>query len=118
MKLIATQKNSLSREAASLQSVSTFVMVMIAKQNSKDCALHTIIRASTTVLTERVHPLSLDFDNQKKVVILRDVHDESWEAIAKKVRNLQNKPPSWKMCANVYAKFDTKQGKSRLDHAL
>ena len=69
--------------------------------------------ARTTMLTERVHPLSLDFDNQKKVVILRDVHDESWEAIAKKVRNLQNKPPSWKMCANVYAKFDTKQGKMR-----
>ena len=39
------------------------------------------------------------------------MHKESWETIATKVKNLQGEEPSWKHCANVYAKFNTKKGK-------
>ena len=36
-----------------------------------------------------VHPASLNLDNQKKIVYLRDVRKLSWEKIAAQVGNLQ-----------------------------
>ena len=34
-----------------------------------------------TLVTERVHPKGLDFVNQHKVVLHRDIHKQSWEEI-------------------------------------
>ena len=34
----------------------------------------------------------------------------SWEKIAPKIKNLKNKQPTWKLCANVYKRIDSKKG--------
>ena len=39
------------------------------------------------LIRDRVHPKSLDFSNQRKVVHLRDDKGLSWEQIALQVRN-------------------------------
>ena len=40
------------------------------------------------VISEMVHPRGLDFANQRKVVMLRDEQDMSWDDIASEVTNL------------------------------
>ena len=62
------------------------------------------------VVSKQVHPRSLDFCNQRKVVLLRDLHEESWESIAEQVLNLQGEAPTWKTCANVYQEFSNASG--------
>ena len=59
------------------------------------------------LVQERIHPRGLNFENQRKVVHLRDDKGLSWENIAKQVRNRQGLRPSWKLCANTYAAFST-----------
>ena len=59
------------------------------------------------LVTEHVHPKSLDFANQKKVVVLRDVKKLPWTQIQKRVRNLQNKKTSVRNVGNVYRGFNT-----------
>ena len=58
-----------------------------------------------------MHPKGLNFANQRKVVILRDVHDETWEDIAKKVKNLQGDAPNAQTVTNVYKAFSTRGGR-------
>ena len=58
------------------------------------------------LVTEHVHPKSLDFANQKKVVVLRDVKKLPWTEIQKRVRNLQNKKTSVRNVGNVYRGFN------------
>ena len=50
-----------------------------------------------------VHPRSMSFANQRKVVILREVSKLTWASICKKVVNLQGGSPSEKQCRQVYA---------------
>ena len=57
------------------------------------------------VVSERVHPRGLDFTNQRKVVLLREVHGMAWEDISARVKNRLNQRPSWKTCSNVYDGF-------------
>ena len=57
------------------------------------------------LVSEQVSPKSLDFANQRKVVILRDTKKMAWDKIAARVRNLQKKRPSRQGVINVYEKF-------------
>ena len=63
------------------------------------------------VVSEMVHPLSLDFANQRRVVMLRDVHKDSWPNIRKKVKNLKKKRPSKELVRRVYRDFKGKLGR-------
>ena len=46
------------------------------------------------LVSEVRHPPSLDFANERKTLLLRDVHGLSWAAIQKQVVNLRGKTPS------------------------
>ena len=63
------------------------------------------------VITETVHPKSLDFRNQRKVVLLRDVEEESFPTIAAKVRNVEGGKPTARTVANTYHDFSVKKGR-------
>jgi transposase len=68
------------------------------------------------VVSEVVHPEGLDFNNQRKVVMLREqtipgVKKLSFAKIAMKVRNLRGKPTSEGMARRVYSKFKCKKGR-------
>lgn len=63
------------------------------------------------VISEVVHPLSLNFANQRKVVCRRTVNDESWETIASKVVNLQGAHPSRELVRRVYNDFAMAKGR-------
>ena len=54
------------------------------------------------LVEEHVHPRSLDFCNQRKLVTLRDVHGVPFRDIAQQVRNLKGEPPSTQHVVNVY----------------
>ena len=64
-----------------------------------------------------VHPSGLNFANQKKVVMMRDVGKLSWEKISKKVQNLKQKRPPWKTCARAYDKFSAQSGHAEYKYA-
>ena len=53
------------------------------------------------LVSEMVHPRGLDFANQRKVVILRDVKDMAWDDIADQVVNLAGEP-STRDCVCLY----------------
>ena len=63
-----------------------------------------------TVIKMSVNARSLNFANQQKVVVLRDVHGMTWAEIRKQVVNLRNEKPAEQTVVNVYNKFDKKQG--------
>jgi hypothetical protein len=65
------------------------------------------------VVQEVVHPLSLDFRNQQKVVVLRDQKGLSWESIAAKVRNRKGKPTTWKTACRSHGNFNKTQGRRK-----
>ena len=65
------------------------------------------------LISEQVHPLSLDFENQRKVVIRRSHFKEAWSTIAGKVKNLAGDSPSDKLVARVYKTFSKKAGRRR-----
>jgi hypothetical protein len=46
------------------------------------------------LISEHVHPLSLDFRNQRRVVLLRDTKKLSWPKIRVQVKNLKGRRPS------------------------
>lgn len=54
------------------------------------------------LIYETVHPKSLNFANQRKVVILRDVHQMAFHAIRLQVWNLQKRHPSKDLVRRVY----------------
>ena len=63
------------------------------------------------IVSEIQHPRSLDFTNQRKVVLIRDQEGLSWEKIAKRVVNLKGEHPSWKHCSEVYERFQDSKGR-------
>ena len=67
------------------------------------------------LVTQRMHPLGLSIQQQRKVYALRQPPPGkkkglSWEKIAPKIKNLKGKTPTWKLCANVYARINSKKG--------
>lgn len=56
------------------------------------------------------HPSSMDFDNQKKVVMLREVRKWTWDKIAEAVITLKKEAPSERQCRDVYQRFNKKLG--------
>lgn len=68
------------------------------------------------LIRDSVHPRSLDFANQKKVIILRDTKKKGnkkmpWKDIAKRVVNLQGEEPSEWVLSKVYREFNRKLGR-------
>ena len=61
------------------------------------------------LVSEIVHPKSLNFQNQRKVVILRDTKQLSWESIAEEVVNLVGAKPSPWLCREVYQSFNSRK---------
>ena len=55
-----------------------------------------------TLAQERAHPASMDFVNQRKAVLLRDVHALPLTEIAKQVVNLRGERPTARTVANMY----------------
>jgi hypothetical protein len=73
--------------------------------------------AAMTVVSEQVHPLGLDFSNERKIVVRRGVHTESWATIARKVRKLQNKQPSATLVALYDKDFSARLGRRKSRNA-
>ena len=69
------------------------------------------------VVSEMVHPKGLDFANQRRVVMLRDVHKLSWPQITRKVKNLKKKAPSRELVRRVYQQFSCKLGRRSYNYA-
>ena len=61
-------------------------------------------------ITESVHPRSLSFANQRKVVILRD-QGFAWNDITGRVVNLQGASPSEDTCQKIYKEFNRRKGR-------
>ena len=61
-------------------------------------------------VSENVHPRGLDFSNQRKVVVLRDVYSKSFVDIAQEVRNVAGGRPSPRTCCQYYQRFSTVAG--------
>jgi transposase len=53
----------------------------------------------------------------RSVVILRDVHHETWAAIAAKVKNLRGESPSVQTVTNVYDSFAARHGRVKTKYA-
>ena len=68
------------------------------------------------VISESVHPSSLDFANQRKVCLLRDVEDLAFTEIAKRVVNLKGKRPNPRLVADCYHSFSPKLGRRRYNY--
>ena len=62
------------------------------------------------------HPKSLDFWNEKKVVIARDVRGCTWEEVAASVVNLQGEQPSVSIVKRIYANLSTRTGRRTLGY--
>ena len=60
-----------------------------------------------------VHPNSMNFANQRKCVLLRDIHNLAWDKIAQKcvTRRGQGHHPSARQCREVYAAFSRTTGR-------
>ena len=65
------------------------------------------------LVTENVRPRGLDFLNQRKVVILREVQGLSFDQIAQKVQNLAGKRPSPRTCCQYYHSFSASAGRRK-----
>ena len=62
------------------------------------------------VVSEVRHPRSLDFANERKTVILRDVHGLTWAAIQKQVLNLRGETPSVRLLQRVHQDVNRSSG--------
>ena len=60
-------------------------------------------------LKERVRDDSLDFENQRRVVLLRD-QGMRWKDIAERVRRIDGEKPSRQLLWTTYMKLDRKRG--------
>ena len=54
------------------------------------------------VVSEVRHPQSLDFANERKTLLLRDVHGLSWAAIQEQVVNLRGETPSVRLLQRLH----------------
>ena len=57
---------------------------------------------TTPLVSEMVHPRGLDFENQRKVMILRDHENKSWDDIAAEVVNLSGDSSTRDTVKRVY----------------
>ena len=57
------------------------------------------------LVTENVHPAGLDFANQRKAVVLRDVEGLTSPEIAARLKNLKGAEPTARLVADTYYKF-------------
>ena len=62
-------------------------------------------------VTENVHPSSMDFQNQRRVYLLRTVDKLPWPRILPQVVNLKGEHPSETQCRDVVKKFSLKKGR-------
>ena len=65
-----------------------------------------------------VHPDGLDFRNQSRVVMLRDIHELPWDEIRLKVVNLRGQHPSRQLCARIYKDFSVGASRRRSKYHL
>lgn len=65
------------------------------------------------LVCENVHPRGLDFRNQRKIVLLRDVHGLTFPEIAKRVKNLAGKRPSVPTCWLYHKSFSMTAGRRK-----
>ena len=65
------------------------------------------------VVSEMYHPSGFSFAMQRKIVLRREIHQESWHIIVEQVRTLQGEVPSAQHVSNTYHRFDTKSGRVR-----
>ena len=65
------------------------------------------------VIKMSVHPLSLNFQNQSKAVMLRTCFKMPFAKIAQKVRNLKKRPSTKEVVRRVCRDFDVKAGYRR-----
>ena len=63
------------------------------------------------IVQERVHPAGLDFQNQRKAVLLREVHGMAFTDIASKVTNMKGGHPTPRTVANVHRRFSSRLGR-------
>ena len=68
------------------------------------------------VVSEMVHPRSLDFENQRKVVQMRD-EGYSWDDIAAEVVNLEGEPSTPNTCRTTYLAFSKKKNRRPFQYA-
>jgi hypothetical protein len=66
-----------------------------------------------TTLQERVSKRSLDFKNQRKAYLLREVKNESWESIASQLVNVSGDQPCWATVRTIVTQFNLKAGARR-----
>ena len=67
------------------------------------------------IISESVHPRSLDFANQRKVVILRD-QGYTCRAIARRVVNLQGEATTAQTVSRTITAFSRKIGRRRFGY--
>ena len=67
------------------------------------------------VVKESQHERSLNFRNQRQVVILRD-QGYKWSDIQERVENLQKETPSLWLIKDVYKTFNRREGKCRYNY--
>ena len=59
--------------------------------------------------SEVVHPRGVSLSNQRRVYMLRKIHQMSWEKISARVRNMQGHIPCWKVCRDAYDRLVSKR---------
>ena len=69
------------------------------------------------VISETSHPLGLNFANQRKLVIRRDVHGESFSDVALLLKNNSGGAPTPQLCSRYYRDFNKKTGRHRGGYA-
>ena len=63
------------------------------------------------LVAEVVHPSSMNFRNQRKLMILRDQHKLKWSAIPPHLWTLSGQHPSERQCRNVHKAFNAHLGR-------
>lgn len=92
---------------------STWVYVRGCRRGCGPSSKVSLGLSGMVLVTESVRPGGLDFLNQRKVVVLRDVHGLSFPDIAAQVKNLRGKRPTPRTCRNYYAAFSTSAGRKK-----
>ncbi|CAE7842799.1 unnamed protein product, partial [Symbiodinium necroappetens] len=64
--------------------------------------LAAVVASIMPLVSDVRHPQSLDFANERKTLLLRDVHGLSWAAIQKQVVNLRGETPSVRLLQRLH----------------
>ena len=63
------------------------------------------------LVSEVRHPQSLDFANERKALLLRDVHGLPWAKVQKRVVNLRGEAPSVRLLQRLHDEVNKRVGK-------